>query len=76
MAPSSVPSSPLIAAQAQIPSTDEARRSKSSSGPRDRAGSPGGTVVAPPGAGPERTPGTPADGLEPDWSSAIDAATD
>ena len=74
MAPSSVPSTPVIAAQAQIPSSDDARRSKSSPAPRERAGSPGGT--APPGVGPERAAGTPATEVEPDWSSAIDAATD
>jgi hypothetical protein len=73
MAPSSVPSSPALvnAAQAQHPSPDDARRSKSSSGPRDRATSSSGTA-APPGASTERA----TDSLEPDWAATTDAATD
>jgi len=79
MAPSSVLFPNALATAAQSPA-DDTRRSKTSPGPRDRASVAGGTA-APSSAGSAGTerggaPSPAGEGLEPDWSSTTDAATD
>lgn len=81
MAPSSVrfPNVLANAAQAPLPPSEDPRRSKTSPGGRDRTAVSGGTPGSAGATGAERA-GAPAstgtDGLEPDWSSTTDAATD
>jgi hypothetical protein len=80
MARPSVPFGSVVvnAAQVQSPPVDEVRRSNTSPGARDRKTDrkigPGGPAV--PAATTERLPPASADGVEPDWSSTTDAATD
>lgn len=79
MAPSPVlfPKVPASTAQAPLPASEDARRTKTSSGGADRTAVSGSTSGGAGVTSADRA-GNPAagEGIEPDWSSTTDAATD
>jgi hypothetical protein len=66
------PEGPRTSHGAGSAAPEDPRRSKSSPEAGERSGGPGSAA----GVGPDRPAAGSGEGLEPHWSSAIDAATD